>query len=175
MRPWKRRDRIFDEFFRDFEEEFREIEDNISRIFEEAERMSREPGDGKPIIYGFSMRVGPEGEPKIEKFGNIPTGYDKPQTTDEREPLIDVIEKDKEIMVVAELPGIDKEDISLYVLEDTVEIDVDTATRRYHKRLTLPGRVKSDTTRSTHKNGVLEITLERAEEKKREQTRVKVE
>jgi len=175
MKPWRRRDKIFDEFFRDFEKEFEGLEDDLIRIVKELKERSKEPGDLKPIIYGFSMRIGPEGEPRIERFGNTPTKYNEPKVTDEREPLIDVIERDKEITVVAELPGIEKEDISLNVSEDTLGVDVDTVARKYHKELELPCKVKSDITRATYKNGVLEVKLERAEKKKERAKRVKVE
>jgi HSP20 family protein len=175
MSPWKKRDRFFDDFFRDFEEEFRNIEENVSRIFEDASRMTGKPGESNPLIYGFSMRVGPEGEPRIERFGNIPMDRGEQRIADEREPLIDVIEKDSDITVVAELPGIEKEDISLNVSEDTLEVDVDTATRRYHKRLQLPAKVKPDVTKSTYKNGVLEVRLGRAEKKRKKSVRINVE
>lgn len=175
MKPWRRRDKFFDEFFRDFEKEFEGIGDDLIRIVEELKERSKEPGKGKPIIYGFSMRVGPEGEPMIERFGNTPAEYNEPKVTDEREPLVDVIEKDKEITVVAELPGIEKEDISLEVSDDILGIDVNTIARKYHKELKLPCKVKSDTTRAIYKNGVLEVKLERTEKKKERTSRVRVE
>ncbi|RLI90628.1 MAG: hypothetical protein DRO89_05520 [Candidatus Altiarchaeales archaeon] len=122
MRPWRRRDRIFD-FFRDFEEELEEIRDDLIRI----------------------------------------TEYNELRAIDEIEPLVDVIERDREVMVVAELPGVKTEDISLYISEDILRIDVDTTARRYHRKLKLPCRVRSDTGTATYKNGVLEVKLERRE------------
>ncbi|HDH41864.1 MAG TPA: Hsp20/alpha crystallin family protein [Candidatus Altiarchaeales archaeon] len=122
MRPWRRRDRIFD-FFRDFEEELEEIRDDLIRI----------------------------------------TEYNELRAIDEIEPLVDVIERDREVMVVAELPGIKTEDISIYISEDILRIDVDTTARRYHRKLKLPCRVRSDTGTATYKNGVLEVKLERRE------------
>jgi len=122
MRPWRRKDRIFD-FFRDFEEELEEIRDDLIRI----------------------------------------TEYNELRAIDEIEPLVDVIERDREVMVVAELPGIKTEDISLYISEDILRIDVDTTARRYHRKLKLPCRVRSDTGTATYKNGVLEVKLERRE------------
>ena len=123
MRPWRRKDRIFD-FFRDFEEELEEIRDDLIRI----------------------------------------TEYNELRAIDEIEPLVDVIERDREVMVVAELPGVKTEDISLYISEDILRIDVDTTARRYHRKLKLPCRVRSDTGTATYKNGVLEVKLERREE-----------
>ncbi|MCS7114135.1 MAG: hypothetical protein RMJ15_03975 [Nitrososphaerota archaeon] len=43
--------------------------------------------------------------------------------------------------VVAELPGVEKEDIKLYGSEDTLTITVDTPQRKYHKEVSLPAKV----------------------------------
>lgn len=156
MKPRKKKDWLFDDFFRDFEEEFRRIEEDLSRILEEG--FSVEGKTGKPMVYGFSVNIGPDGEPRIERFGHVPR-EGEPSVSDEREPLVDVIETEKEIRVVAELPGVEKEDIALSVSGDVLEINVDTATRKYHKRLFLPARVEEDVTKATYKNGVLEVRL----------------
>ena len=91
------------------------------------------------------------------------TEYNELRAIDEIEPLVDVIERDREVMVVAELPGVKTEDISIYISEDILRIDVDTTARRYHRKLKLPCRVRSDTGTATYKNGVLEVKLERRE------------
>ncbi|RLI86031.1 MAG: Hsp20/alpha crystallin family protein [Candidatus Altiarchaeales archaeon] len=177
MFPWRRR-WSWDEFFRDLDEEFKEMEENIARIFDEAKRMSlKEPEKGGPYVYGFSMRIGPEGKPKIEEFGNIPGIVSgRMEIPRGREPLTDIIEGDKEISVIVELPGVEKEDIDLNIGVDSLEIDVDTPKRKYHKRLSLPCEVKPEKARATYKNGVLEVKIERVKErKKKEWARIKVE
>ncbi|MEM2990841.1 MAG: Hsp20/alpha crystallin family protein, partial [Halobacteria archaeon] len=75
---WRRR------FFGD---EFREIVDMIDRLFN-AIRAGR--AFEEPLYYGFSVRIGPGGEPEIRTFGNIePTMREiRPGT---REPFTDVI------------------------------------------------------------------------------------
>jgi HSP20 family protein len=152
------------------DEEFRQMEENMARIFEDAMKFSSEkPGDGKPYVYGFSMRVGPDGKPKIEEFGNVPGAkmIGSGETTDEREPLTDIIEEEKEVTVIAELPGIEKKDIKLDVDERNITIDVDTTERKYHKDLELPCVVKPDTSKANYKNGVLEVKINKVEEKKK--------
>ena len=132
--PWNF---LGDDFFSDVDAEFREMEENMARTFDEFRKMSeKEPQEGGPFVYGFSMRVGPDGKPHIEKFGNVPhVGEEKSLETSEREPLTDIIEGEKEISVIAELPGIEKEDINLDVTEDSLSINVDNAARKYHKEL----------------------------------------
>ncbi len=154
---WPFRDDIFDELDREFEE----MEKNMGKMFEEMRKASIEGlGEEGPYVYGFSMRVGPDGKPHVEEFGNVSGGEGTEISTD-REPLTDVIEGEKEISIIAELPGIEKKDIDLSATEDSLQIRVDTPDRKYHKELRLPARVKPDTTKASYKNGVLEVKLRR--------------
>ncbi len=166
MRRKKRKDWFFDDFLRDFEEEFREIEADLSHIFEEAERRFIELGEAKNVVYGFSVHVGPDGEPKIERFSNlhsedkhVPISED-----DDYEPLVDIIEGEKDLKVVAEIPGVLKEDICLNVSEDCIEINVDTNSCKYNQRLDLPAKVVPKVACATYKNGVLDVSLTRVSE-----------
>jgi len=122
------------------------------------------------------MRVGPDGKPHIEEFGNIPgKRIGTEEVSMEREPLTDVIEGDKEISVIAELPGVEKKDINLSATEETLEIKVDTPERKYSKEVRLPAKVKAEITKASFKNGVLEVKLKRAKDKKEKGVKVKIE
>lgn len=158
---------FFDEFMPDFDEEFRQMEENMAKIFEDAMKRSKQAGEGKPYVYGFSMRVGPDGKPHIEEFGNVPgVSIGGPEAiTAGREPLTDVIEKEDAVDIIAELPGIEKKDINLEAGEKSLTIDVNTPDRKYHKELELPCEVKPDVTKATFKNGILEVKLPRVKKK----------
>ena len=152
----------FDDFFKEFEREFREIEKDIARIMEDARNSAIGGSDiAKHRIYGFSITIGPDGEPRIERFGDVSENSGFTDKIDEWEPLIDMIEGDDEITVVAEVPGVDKKDINLDVGEDFIEIKVNNRDRKYHKKLDLPCRVNPDKSRASYKNGVLEIRIKR--------------
>ncbi len=183
MDPWRRKRRgFFDmfDFFGGFDEEFRQMEENMARMFDEMRKTSlKEPGKGGPFVYGFSMKVGPDGKPKIEEFGNVPASKPgKPgiaEIGDEREPLTDVIDGEDEISVIAELPGIEKKDIDLKADEETLSIKVDTPQRKYSKKLLMPARIIPDSVKANYKNGVLEVKIKRLEKKKaKKEVRVKV-
>lgn len=176
MFPWRRR-WYRDDPFRDFDEEFRKMEEDITRMFDEIRRISlREPEKAGPYVYGFSMRMGPEGKPKIEEFGNIPGMVSgKIETLGEREPLADIIEGDKEISVVVELPGVEKKDINLNIDLNSLEVDVDTRDRKYHKKLYLPCEVRPEKAKATFKNGILEVKVERVTERKEKGIKIQVE
>ncbi|HIE33930.1 MAG TPA: Hsp20/alpha crystallin family protein [Candidatus Altiarchaeales archaeon] len=163
MFPWKRKgDWTFDDFFREFEREFREMEKDIIRIMEEERSSAMNSSDiARYRIYGFSITIGHDGEPRIERFGNISESSAFTDKIDERDLLVDMIEGDDEITVVAELPGVDKKDINLDVGEDFIEIKVDNWDRKYHKKLDLPCKVNPDKSKASYKNGVLEIRIKR--------------
>ena len=159
----------FDEdFIRDLFDDERIMED-IRRMTEEMMKMFSNAQPGKPVVHGFKIHIGPDGKPRIEDFGNrqtkSPAG--EPLISEEREPLTDIIEGDKDVAVTVEMPGIEKkDDINLTVKKDTLEIKVDTPKRKYHKRLELPCGVLPKTTKATYKNGVLDVVIKRKEKKK---------
>ena len=158
----------FDEdFIRDLLNDERVMED-IKRMTEEMMKMFHNAQPGKPIVHGFKINIGPDGKPKIEDFGNkrIRSPDGDALISEEREPLTDIIEGDDDVAVTVEIPGVEKEDIDLNVEGDTIEIKVDSPTRKYHKILNLPCDVLPKTTKATYKNGILDIVIKRKEKKK---------
>jgi HSP20 family molecular chaperone IbpA len=84
----------------------------------------------------------------------------------ELEPLIDVIDEDGEIMIVAEFAGFNRENIRIHVKSQRLALSAETSDRKYYKSLNLPKRVIPSTMRAKCKNGVLEIKLKKALEEK---------
>jgi HSP20 family protein len=171
-KDWKKRG-FFDDFFTGFDDEFRQMEENMAHIFDEISRSGGKIpggklGPGKPYVYGFSMRVGPDGKPHIQEFGNVGSKAGDAGVSEDREPLTDIINREKEVTVIAEVPGVEKKDIKLKATNAQLSIDVDTPERKYHKKLSLPSEVKPDVSRATYKNGVLEVKLTKTEKQKKE-------
>jgi len=129
----------------------------------------------RPYVYGFSMSIGPDGKPVIREFGNVQESQRGPKIREEREPLVDVMEEDKDVVIVAELPGVEKDDISLHATEDRLTISVETPERKYHKELTLPARVDPKSAQASYKNGVLEVRLKKLVERAVKGERISVE
>jgi HSP20 family protein len=164
-------DKMIEEIEKEMAKSFRDMENVMPRDMVRVRRLPdgtvrREYG---PFVYGYSMKIGPDGKPVIREFGNIKPGAGvKGQPLnlrEQREPLIDVIEEEGEIKVLAELPGVDKKDINLFLTEGTLTISVDTAGRKYFKELDLPVEVDEKSARSTFSNGVLETTLTKRQPK----------
>jgi HSP20 family protein len=149
-------------------------------VFDEMERMDRLMDDmmrravempkadegASPFVYGFSMSVGSDGKPVIREFGNVEPGARGPLVKEEREPLVDVMDNGKEVVVVTELPGVEKEEIKLESTDRALKITVDSPKRRYLKELELPHMVDPKTAKATYKNGVLEVRFAKSDEKK---------
>ena len=104
----------------------------------------------------------------VRQFGNVAPGRFGPEIREEREPLVDVIEEKASIKVVAELPGVEKEDIKLNATEDMLTISVDTPQRKYYKEVILPAKIDPKSAKATYKNGVLEVKLAKKEVPKEE-------
>ena len=122
-----------------------------------------------PYVYGFSMSRGSNGKPMIREFGNVQKSRFGPKIREEREPLVDVVEEDEDVIVVAELPGVERNDINLHTTYDELVISVDTPKRRFHKELRLPARVDPNSAQASYKNGVLEVRLKKILEEKGEE------
>ncbi|MCW3994548.1 MAG: Hsp20/alpha crystallin family protein [Candidatus Bathyarchaeota archaeon] len=173
----KRHSHSRDPFFGDIDAMFREMErmmdeemKNFTERIPKEYVKERKLPDGStvkelgPFVYGYSMKIGPDGKPEIQEFGNLKKGLrGPPQVKEEREPLIDIVETNGVVRVVAELPGVEKTDIKLHGTEDSLEISVDTPQYKYYKEVQLPVKVSVREATSTYKNGVLEVVLPKAE------------
>jgi HSP20 family protein len=157
-------DRMFREMEKMMEEEFKNFTENVPKEYVKERKLP----DGStvkelgPFVYGYSMKIGPDGKPEIQQFGNIKKSLKGPQVSEEREPLVDIVETNDEIRVVVELPGVEKSDIKLHGTEDALTISVETPQSRYYKEVELPTKVKVREAKSTYKNGVLEVVIPKA-------------
>ncbi len=129
---------------------------------ESMEKFMRNPEGTNPFVFGFSMRLGPDGKPFIQRFGNTNPDAEGVKTTHQLEPLVDVIEEDDEIIVVAELPGVEKDEIKVRIKGTVLTIHVENQSRPYHKEIELPSKVKKEQAKSAVRNGVLEVRLKKA-------------
>ncbi|MFC1803032.1 archaeal heat shock protein Hsp20 [Thermoproteota archaeon] len=173
------RSSIFGDLDRFIEEIEKELTDSI-KMMDIPDNMlrEREYPDGSirkeygPFVYGYSMRIGPDGKPTIREFGNM-----KPQFVDgkitpinlheKREPLVDIIEEDDSVKVFVELPGVKKEDIHLHATPKEMTISVDTDQKKFFKELKFASDVDENSAHSVYLNGVLEIVFKKLEPKEK--------
>ncbi len=141
-----------------------------------------------PIVYGYSMTIGPDGKPHVREFGNLKSlknnntqniGSQLEQSSQisaEREPLVDVNTTDNGIKVILEMPGIRKTDIQIKAYDSKVEVTTSKdAQRKYHKTIDLPEQADIETARSVYNNGILEITFDQKKVNKPAGKEIKIE
>lgn len=165
-------DEMIKEMEKEFERSFKELEAKIPRDYVREKRLpdgsiTKEWG---PFIYGYSMTLGPDGKPIIREFGNIKPGVAGPTPLEfrgAREPFVDVLDEADEIKVVAELPGVEKEEINLEATDRNLIISAESRSKKYYKELELPASVDPSSAKSTFKNGVLEVTLKKVQSSKK--------
>ena len=186
----------FDDMFREFDEMRKEMSRTFSEQFKNIEEtvpknLIKEydtPEGGKvrevgPIVYGYSMTIGPDGKPNVREFGNVKSPFagsrgffeQQPSISSEREPLVDISTTDKEVKIVAEMPGIKKENIKINAYENSVEIISDDPQRKYHKVIDLPPEADIETVKSTYNNGILEVIFNKKKQTKPKGREIKVE
>ena len=103
-------------------------------------------------------------------------------------PSVDVINRDKEIVIKAELPGVDKKDLEVSVTRNSVSIKGTTSHEEkeekgdyyrseisrgeYARTLSLPADIDEDKAMASFRNGILELTLPKLELSKRKTVNV---
>jgi len=105
-----------------------------------------------------------------------------------RMPKIDVIDRDEEVVVRAEVPGVEKDDLDVSVSGNTVTIKGETKREAkeekgnyyrceisrgaFARTVVLPDYVDSDSAKAKFEDGVLELTLPKVEKAKRRTIKV---
>lgn len=105
-------------------------------------------------------------------------------------PSVDVAERDDDFQVKVELPGVNKEDVKITMQDNILTIrgekkqEKETKNSQFHRiersygafqrSFTLPMKVKQDKIDASYKDGILTISLPKAEEAKAKQIEVKV-
>lgn len=73
---------------------------------------------------------------------------------------VDVHVADDQVHVIADLPGVKKEDIGVQCDGDRVTITAATDLREYDERIDLPASVDARSGTASYNNGILEVTFD---------------
>lgn len=103
-------------------------------------------------------------------------------------PRVDIIERDSDVVVRAEMPGIEKENIDISLVNNTLILRAtshkeekeeegeyhrqEISRSSYQRSIMLPAEIDEQGGRATFKNGVLEITFGKKEMTKRSSIRI---
>lgn len=140
--------------------------------FEEIRRLEREIDE---IFSSFWRGTRPMlARPQRREEGIEPVTYSLSFV-----PSVDVIEKDAEITVKTDLPGVDKKDVKIKIEADRVTISGEVKKEHkekeenyfieervygsFHRTIPLPAEVDPEKAQAKFENGVLEITIPKVE------------
>lgn len=103
-------------------------------------------------------------------------------------PAVDIYETEDSIVVKAELPGVDKNDVKIEVKDGVLTLKgekkvekevkeenfhrIERAYGSFQRSFTLPQNVDKDKIKATFKNGVLEIVIAKKEESKPKEIKI---
>ena len=139
---------------REFSAPLHALQNELNRLFEE---------------YWNPARVGP---------GQAPTDLEPAAWT----PVVDVIETPQEVIILAELPGVDPSSIDLSVTGNVLSLrgeklggeipEGSGAVRErifgpFHRQISLPGEVNFEGVQAEARDGVLKVRLPKQEEARR--------
>ncbi len=140
------------------------------KLAEEGEEIRKErvftargPG-GKELqgIFGVSVRTLEGGKSVFETFGNIKKTPKGPVVEEVREPIVDLFDEKSHVRLIAELPGVSDEGLSIELKGDILNLNAAGKERQYAKEILLPCPVKQESLQKSFHNGILEITIEKA-------------
>ena len=155
------------EFQKMFKEIFKQLSKNLPKELQglSPEEITKEFMKKGPIMYGFNLGFGPDGKPIMDSFGNLEkepiSGERKVRKT--REPLVEVNEEQDQIILIAEMPGVNKEDIELNATNRSITISTQkiVSGRSYFKEIDLPAAINQDYAKARYTNGILEVRLKK--------------
>ena len=105
-------------------------------------------------------------------------------------PAVDIYETPDQVVMKAELPGLTREDIEINVRDNTLSLRgqrkfekdvkeenylrIERAYGSFQRSFTLPATIQQDKIKAVFKDGVLELTLPKAEEARPKQIKIDV-
>jgi HSP20 family protein len=98
---------------------------------------------------------------ELERMMNEVTGAGTGATADTH---ADVYDEGDRLRLVADLPGVDKDDIDLKCDGETLTIAAAGQHRTYDERVRLPARVDEHSAEATFNNGVLEVAFTKVDD-----------
>ena len=141
---------------------FQEIDEMINGMFRAASSIEGNlQQNPNTVFYGYQVNVGPDGKPHVREFGNVKPTKRGTFELASREPFVDTLVDDKEnsLKVVAEMPGIQKEDIKLEVTEKSLIIKAENKDRNYSTEVPLTIPIEISSAKASYNNGILEVKL----------------
>ena len=160
----KRRFSFFPFFdpFGDFDELFQRLFGDIDEEWQKWEELAKEVRKRGGVTRGYRITIGPDGVPKVEVFGDMPS---EAPMKGARKPLVEVNDKGDKIEVIAEMPGAEKDKIKTKIKGNQLVIKCEEPP--YYAEVPV-GDVEPDSANAKYKNGILTVELKKKQEPEKE-------
>lgn len=142
----------------DLNEFFTKLQEVVSAIVRRLDEKSSRTGD--PFVYGLQIKVGSDGSPHVQEFGDPLPPLDR-LITGKREPLTDVCETEDEISITIEIPGVIEEHMETRCEGTKLIVSVDSGNAEYYKEIDLKSEIDHESMTVTYVNGVLDINFKK--------------
>jgi HSP20 family protein len=174
--PWRYTSRIFE----DADREFEEAEEMLNRMFRTVREGSPAAAATSrlPYYYGYQINIGADGKPHIREFGNVkPAAKGLIEQSGVREPLVDtsIDEKNNQLTITAEMPGVSREDIKVNISDTYVTIQAERGDKKYHTDVPIDLAVEDVSAKAIYSNGILELKIKLKQAPKPKGKEVKIE
>ncbi|WP_315765541.1 MULTISPECIES: Hsp20/alpha crystallin family protein [unclassified Bradyrhizobium] len=139
---------------------------NVLSEFDQLPRRGRHEKDGRVMEYSFNTRTlreaaGERSEPEEEpQRAEAPRRRaPKPSSLDLLEPVTDIFHEADEIVILFELPGVERKDVRCLLDGDILLLEARTGERLYRKEMLIEEKLAGGTPQISLRNGVLEVRL----------------
>ncbi len=148
----------FDDIFKELRKTLSEQEFIFDRLF----RTVLEPDTQEAQLnHSVSIHIDQDGKPVTTWLGNINLNRDAQFDEAAQTPYTEThIDKDAGILIiVAELPGVSKENIKVKASKRKVTISAESEKKKYYKEVDTEREIDPKSTSAQYKNGILEVRV----------------
>lgn len=133
--------------------------------FDRLPRRGRHEKDGRVMEYSFGARTLREAAGENETPTETPARAKAPRRAAKRssleilEPVTDMFDEPSEIVLLFELPGVERKAIRCVLDGDILLLEAKAGQRLYRKETLIEGKLAAEAPRLNLRNGVLEVRL----------------
>jgi HSP20 family protein len=139
---------------------------NVLADFDQLPRRGRHEKDGRVMEYSFGTRTLDEAArerrdspEKSSTRADAPRRAAKKSALEVLEPVTDIFDEPNEIVLLFELPGIERNDIRCVLDGDILLLEAKAGERLYRKEMLIEDKLAPGSPRLNLRNGVLEVRL----------------
>lgn len=148
----------------DVRERLEELREKLKQAGGKEVLSDEEWRSGETSVSGYlrTRGIGGEREYHLGSVGPLRRREKAAAPPEAMEPPADVFHEAEEIVIVAEVPGVELADLTLQVEGDLLSLSTaPSALRNYRKEIRLGSPVDEDSLRATCRNGILEVHLQK--------------